>query len=154
MFFLFARPDYPITRKPFFSHPDLHTPSPRLSLFPSFHLFVTESLSHPVPYTNPNPNPNQVASHRGRLECARALLRAGADPNFINGKGDLVIFWAIDGGPECIQLFHEYGCDFDAVSPLGWTPLSYCIAKGKYGATEEKGIYPEDVLRYYGATQV
>lgn len=29
------------------------------------------------------------------------------------------------------------------MSPKGWTPLSYCKAKGKYGATEEKGIYPE-----------
>jgi hypothetical protein len=28
-------------------------------------------------------------------------------------------------------------------NPKGWTPLSYCRAKGKYGATEEKGIYPE-----------
>ena len=25
----------------------------------------------------------------------------------------------------------------------GWTPLSYSRAKGKYGPTEEKGIYPE-----------
>ena len=37
----------------------------------------------------------------------------------------------------------EYGADLDAVSPKGWTPLSYSRAKGKYGATEEKGIYPE-----------
>ena len=28
-------------------------------------------------------------------------------------------------------------------TPKGWTPLSYAVAKGKYGATEEKGIYPE-----------
>ena len=28
-------------------------------------------------------------------------------------------------------------------TPKAWTPLSYCKAKGKYGATEEKGIYPE-----------
>ncbi len=31
-----------------------------------------------------------VAAHRGRLECARALLRAGADPNFVNTAGGLV----------------------------------------------------------------
>ena len=31
----------------------------------------------------------------------------------------------------------------DARTPKGWTPLSYAVAKGKYGATEEKGIYPE-----------
>ena len=41
---------------------------------------------------------------RGRLECAKALLRAGADPNYINGAGDLTLFWGIDGGPAVIQL--------------------------------------------------
>ena len=42
-----------------------------------------------------------------------------------------------------IKLLVEYGVDLDAVTPKNWTPLSYCKAKGKYGATEEKGIYPE-----------
>ena len=42
--------------------------------------------------------PLMVASHRGRLECAKALLRAGADPNYTNGAADLTLFWAIDGG--------------------------------------------------------
>lgn len=36
-----------------------------------------------------------------RLECAKALLRAGADPNYTNGAGDQTIFWAIDGGGWC-----------------------------------------------------
>jgi hypothetical protein len=36
----------------------------------------------------------------------------------------------------------------------GVTPLSYAIAKGKYGATEDKGVYPEDVLMHYGAKVV
>lgn len=30
------------------------------------------------------------AAHRGRLECAKALLRSGADPNYMNNNGDLV----------------------------------------------------------------
>lgn len=30
------------------------------------------------------------AALRGRLECAKALLRSGADPNFQNSNGDLV----------------------------------------------------------------
>jgi hypothetical protein len=29
---------------------------------------------------------------------------------------------------------------------MGWTPLSYAKAHGKYGPTEEAGIYPE--VRY------
>jgi hypothetical protein len=43
---------------------------------------------------------------------------------------------------EVIKLLVEYGADLDAATPKNWTPLSYCKAKGKYGATEEKGIYP------------
>ncbi|KAI8470868.1 MAG: ankyrin repeat-containing domain protein [Monoraphidium minutum] len=97
--------------------------------------------------------PLMVAAHRGRLECAKALLRAGADPNYVTGAGDLSLFWAVDGGPEMIQLFARFGADLDAASPKGWTALSYARAKGKYGATEEAGIYPEDVLLYYGATK-
>ncbi|EIE27124.1 ankyrin [Coccomyxa subellipsoidea C-169] len=97
--------------------------------------------------------PLMVAAHRNRYECCRALLRAGADPNFMNKGADLAMFWAIDGGVEIIKLMHEYGADMDTRTPKDWTPLSYCKAKGKYGATEEKGIYPEDVLLYYGATE-
>lgn len=48
--------------------------------------------------------PLMVALHRGRLECAKALLRAGADPNFSNSAGDHTVFWAIDGGVEIIKL--------------------------------------------------
>ena len=46
-------------------------------------------------------------------------------------------------GSHPAYISQEFGADLDAVSPKGWTPLSYCKAKGKYGATEEKGIYPE-----------
>ena len=80
---------------------------------------------------------------RGRYECCKALLRAGADPNYINKGNDLTLFWGIDGGVEIIKLMYQYGVNMDARTPKDWTPLSYCKAKGKYGPTEEKGIYPE-----------
>ncbi len=35
------------------------------------------------------------------------------------------------------------GADLDAMTAKNWSALSYAKAKGKYGATEEKGIYPE-----------
>lgn len=92
------------------------------------------------------------ACHRGRLEAAKALLRSGADPNFINYHGDATIFWAIDGGPELIKLLHDYGADLDLRSPKDATPLSYARAMGKYGLVDEKGVYPEDVLKFYGAS--
>ena len=94
------------------------------------------------------------AAHRGRLECAKALLRAGADPNFVNGGGDLTIFWAIDGGVEMIKLLFEYGADLDARSPKDWTPLSYAKACGKYGLSYEKGIYPEVSEKSFASSTV
>ena len=38
---------------------------------------------------------------------------------------------------------HRYGAELDCRSTKDWTPLSYSKAKGKYGPTEEQGIYPE-----------
>jgi ankyrin repeat protein len=58
--------------------------------------------------------PLMVAAHRGRLECARALLRAGADPNYVNLGGDHTLFWAIDGGVDMIKLLIDYGADLNA----------------------------------------
>jgi ankyrin repeat protein len=92
-----------------------------------------------------------AAAHRNHLEVARALLRSGANSNYCNEAGDLTIFWAIDGGVEMVQLFVEHGSDLNTLTCKGWSPLSYAIAKGKYGPTEKAGIYPEDVLKYYGA---
>lgn len=77
------------------------------------------------------------------MAAAKALLRAGADPNYMNKASDLTLFWGIDGGIEMIKLLHQYGADLSMRTPKDWTPLSYAKAKGKYGATEEKGIYPE-----------
>lgn len=87
--------------------------------------------------------PLMAAAFRGRVECCKALLRAGADPNFVNAAHDQTLFWAIDGGIEIIKLFVSYGVDLDKRSAKDWTPLSYSRAKGKYGAVEDKGIYPE-----------
>ena len=52
-----------------------------------------------------------------------------------------------------IKLLFEYGADMDARNPKDWTALSYTKAAGKYGLAYEKGIYPEDVLLYYGAKE-
>ena len=51
--------------------------------------------------------PLMAAAHRSRLEACKALLRAGADPNYCNGANDLVMFWGIDGGIEIIKLLVE-----------------------------------------------
>ena len=61
-----------------------------------------EAYGCPEGYT-----PLMCAAHRSRLECCKALLRSGADPNYINASGDLVLFWGIDGGIEIVKLLHE-----------------------------------------------
>ena len=61
-----------------------------------------EAYGCPEGYT-----PLMAAAHRARLECCKALLRAGADPNFMNSASDLVLFWGIDGGVEIIKLLYE-----------------------------------------------
>ena len=70
------------------------------------------------------------AEGRGRPE----LRQQGRRPDAVLGHR-----W----GVEIIKLMHQYGVNMDARTPKDWTPLSYSKAKGKYGATEEKGIYPE-----------
>ena len=69
--------------------------------------------------------PLMAAAHRGRYECCKALLRSGADPNYVNKADDLVLFWGIDGGVEIIKLLYEYGADLDMRTAKDWTPLSY-----------------------------
>ena len=87
--------------------------------------------------------PLMAAAFRGRVECCKALLRAGADPNYVNAAHDQTLFWGIDGGVEIIKLLVDYGVELNRHSAKDWTPLSYARAKGKYGAVEEAGIYPE-----------
>ncbi len=55
---------------------------------------------------------------------------------------------------DMIKLLHRYDADLDVCNAKDWTPLSYAKAKGKYGATEEKGIYPEVRHTCHGCTLV
>ena len=106
----------PLDPSPFFSAPPpvFSTPSAHAhgacTCLPHRHLLL------PYP-THRSPLTPLLPLLSGRLECAKALLRAGADPNHVTSGGDLAIFWAIDGGVPMVQLFVEYGVDLDAVSP-------------------------------------
>jgi hypothetical protein len=71
--------------------------------------------------TSPLPKPFHLPAPS--LECAKALLRAGADPNYMNGASDLTLFWAIDGGPAMIQLLVRFGADLDHVTPKVGDPV-------------------------------
>lgn len=95
------------------------------------------------------------ACARGRRAAARALLQAGADPNFVNTWGELVVFWAIDGGEKMVELLVEFGCDLDDISPRGWTALSYAEACGSYSRVyADVPGGPLGVVMRLGATRV
>ena len=80
------------------------------------------------------------ACHRGAWS-RQALLRSGADPNFMNGGGDLTLFWGIGGGVELVKLLVEYGVDLDARTPKDWTALSYA-RHGKVRPDHGEGHIP------------
>ena len=77
---------------------------------------------------------------RGRFECCRALLRAGADPNYMNRASDLALFWAVDGGVEIIKLFHEYGADLDARTPKV-CHISSCSSLFQHGSCSDSHVH-------------
>jgi hypothetical protein len=53
--------------------------------------------------------PIQVAAYRGRTECVRLLLDAGADPNAKNCHGDTAIDWAFMGRYyDIVSLLQEH----------------------------------------------
>jgi hypothetical protein len=45
-----------------------------------------------------------AASNTSCIISLLLLLLPGADPNYVNGAGDLTLFWAIDGGAATIKL--------------------------------------------------
>ena len=83
-----------------------------------------------------------AAAHRGRLEAAKALLRAGADPNHCNAAGDAALFWAVDGGVEMLRLFVEYGADLDRVSGRDGQLCSTLKRRGSTARPRRRGCTP------------
>jgi ankyrin repeat protein len=95
-----------------------------------------------------------VAAHRGRLECAKALLRAGADPNFVNrGGGATGVRPGCDrGASESIPRLAAEGfesCTNHSTTqpaitqPLnGHTPLNHSI-------TEHSTTQPADLAIFW-----
>lgn len=99
------------------------------------------------------PDPLRVPACR-RLESARALLRAGADPNYTNGAGDLVLFWAIDGGALWLALWpHPAGCSRLPAVPLPLQPTSNrppIEARLLLSTTNQAGVEMVKLLVQYG----
>lgn len=96
--------------------------------------------------------PLMSACYRRNADVVKALLRAGADPNYCNEADDLTLFWAIDGGADILRLLCDYGADVDEVCNKGWTPLSYAAACGTYPRLYSPSDSPESILKNYGAT--
>jgi ankyrin repeat protein len=60
-----------------------------------------------------------VAVHHGRLEAARLLLEAGADPSRAGSTGPTPLIIAAYGRPEVLRLLLARGAAVDAVEPRG-----------------------------------
>lgn len=67
--------------------------------------------------------PLQVAAYRGRTECVRLLLAAGADPNSTNNLGETSLFWAqMENFTEIEEILLSYGALSGAERRVGLTP--------------------------------
>ena len=66
------------------------------------------------------------------LECAAALLAAGADVNTRQaGSGKAALHWAAERGHEaCAQLLLQHGAEVDARTREGWSALFFAARMG------------------------
>ena len=70
--------------------------------------------------------PLHAAARFGRVNCLRALLNAGADPNLAGPEGLYFPMVAVRS-LECVELLVEHGADVNVVGTLGETPLINAI---------------------------
>jgi hypothetical protein len=72
------------------------------------------------------------------LDRVRALLEAGADPNYEDLGGFPSLFWAIDAkradGPALLALLLEFGADIQQRGINEYTPVHYAAARGDAAA--------------------
>lgn len=92
------------------------------------------------------------AVEKGRAECLRVLLEAGADPDFDpNFDGDrglsLPGLAASQGAEECLRALLEAGANPRVEDSHGWTPALWAIMNRQAGCLEallEAGVSPQE----------
>ena len=77
--------------------------------------FSTDCPLTPLCPPPPPPQAREPASVLGHRPLTAPLPPSTPPPPPM--PGDLLLFWAIDGGVEMMQLLTEYGADLDTVSP-------------------------------------
>ena len=76
------------------------------------------------------------ASRRGNIDAISVLLHAGADPNIVDGDGDTLLRYAVDGdcSKEVLQAIVESGIDVNATNKNGITALMKASRRGNIDA--------------------
>ena len=78
-----------------------------------------------------------LAGYAGHLECCKALLEAGADPECADEDECGVLYnAAVDGRPELVKLLIAHGADVNAAADDGSTPL-FVARKGRHLLVEQ-----------------
>ena len=77
--------------------------------------------------------PLMWACQRGHLECAEALIDAGAAVDMVNNNGRTALMWACTSGHhECAQALIDAGAAVDMVNNNGWTALMFACYFGHH----------------------
>jgi len=77
------------------------------------------------------------ACQAGKTECARLLLRAGGDPNALQGGNWTILHNMLQNVlpavPEIVELLLDHGADVNSRIPSGATPLIIAAQEGDVG---------------------
>jgi ankyrin repeat protein len=68
------------------------------------------------------------AATRGDNDAVEALLRHGADPNYVSKLGETPLFWSVEAKDNtCTKLLLKYGANPSHKTRYGTTPLHYAV---------------------------
>ncbi|NLV17278.1 MAG: DivIVA domain-containing protein [Syntrophomonadaceae bacterium] len=78
-------------------------------------------------------SPLMIAAHKGNVELAEVLLRAGADPDLqtTDWGGTALMYGAFQGHLEIVELLAKNHADLDIKNKNGWTALMAAAYAGR-----------------------
>ncbi|XP_042296384.1 ankyrin repeat and SOCS box protein 2 isoform X2 [Sceloporus undulatus] len=98
-----------------------------------------------------------LATNRGNIDCVRALLQAGAEPDIANKARETPLYKACERkNAEAVQVLLQYNADANHRCNRGWTALHEAVARNDLDITELliKGGAKIDATNCYGITSL